>query len=469
MHRAWRIIRVLLAVLSLIALLLLSGVFWLLWQSASVGVAYGAKRMASGVFVAGRQPESIASQELGAIPGFTYRIDEERKTVTGWVLGRHETTAVYREGLGVAIAYDGGVEALKRQARPELIPDLSHLAQEPWPVGDAPSGKPRPEDIDDAALAAAVDGMFAEAIFALKRGTRAVVVLYQGEVVAERYGEGFGPEQRFPAWSMTKSVTHALYGIASAQGKVDIMAPAPVPQWQGEGDPRSEITLDMLLRMSSGLAFNENDFIPPADLTTMLFLEPGAGLFAMGKPLGHPVDTVWAYKSGTTNILSWILRQAYGDEAYYALPYRELFGRIGMRSAMLEADATGTYVSSSFLYATARDFARFGLLYMRDGVWEGERILPEGWVEYARTATPTAPKENYGAHWWRPSLGERADAEARGTPLPSDTFHAAGYEGQYIAVIPSRHVVVVRLGLGRFSPSSFYREVWDVLKALPEI
>jgi CubicO group peptidase (beta-lactamase class C family) len=443
-------------------------VFWFLRASADLGSAYSAKLLASGVFVAGRTPESIASQELGFVPRLEYTVDREARTVTAWTAPRHKKTAVYREGLGAALALDGGVEALRQQARPDLIPDLSSLAEELWPMGDAPSGRSRPAGIDEARLTATVDRMFQEPNPWYKRRTRAVIIVYDDEIVAERYAEGFGAEQRFPAWSMSKSVLHALYGIAVRQGKLSVSDPAPIPLWKGQDDPRSAITIDMLLRMSSGLKYNELDFVPPADLTTMLFLRPDAADYAAHAPLAHPPDTVWSYSSGTANILSWILRQAYGDDAYYALPYQELFRKIGMRNAIIEADASGTLVFSSFLFATTRDYARFGLLYLHDGVWQGERILPERWAEYARTPTPAAPRQEYGAHWWLPSVRERSKAQARGVSLPEDMFFAQGFEGQNIFVIPSRKLVIVRLGLAYFAANPPHDFVLDILQALPQ-
>lgn len=454
----------------LLCVLIGSGlVFWLLWTSAELGSAYSAKLLASGVFVEGRTPESIASQELGFIPRLHYAIDHENKTVTAWTAPRYKKTAVYREGLGVALALDGNIGALKRQARSGLIPDLSPLAKEPWPMGDAPAGRPRPEGIDETRLTAAVDRMFEEPNSWYKRRTRAVLVVYDDEIVAERYADGFGPEQRFPAWSMSKSVLHALYGIAVRQGKVSVKELAPVSLWRKDkGDARAAITIDMLLRMSSGLKYNELDFVPPTDLTTMLFLRSDAADYATRAPLIHAPDTVWSYSSATANILSMVLRQAYGDDAYYALPYQELFRKIGMRSAIIEADASGTLVFSSFVFATARDYARFGLLYMHDGVWQGETILPPGWVQYARTATRTAPHHEYGAHWWLPSDRVRAKTNESGLPLPDDLFFAQGFEGQNIFVIPSRKVVVVRLGLAYFAAALPYDYVQDILAALPK-
>lgn len=461
--------RRILRITSIAALIILSlslGVLWLLRSNAGLGSAYAAKILASGVFVAGRSPESMLSQELGFIPRIKYRVNDEEQTLTAWTAPGTEVTAVYREGLGVALALDGDVEALKKQARPGLIPDLQGLQSAAWPMGDGPSERPRPAGINETALDSAVERMFEEPNSWYKRRTRAVVVVLDGEIIAERYGDGFHSRQKFPAWSISKSIQHALFGIAVRDKKLAITDLAQVSEWKGAEDRRSGITIDMLLRMSSGLKYNEFDFLPPADLTTMLYLRPSAADYAVHAPLAHAPDTYWAYSSATANILSRLLRQAYGDDHYYRLPYRELFGKIGMRDTVVEADSAGTLVYSSYIFATARDLARFGLLYAQDGVWLGERILPEGWTTYARACTPAAPDGEYGAQWWLPSGSERARAAARGTPLPEDTFFGEGFEGQKLFVIPSRKLVIVRLGLAYLSAHSSYDYVYDIIDAI---
>ncbi|HQN02010.1 MAG TPA: serine hydrolase, partial [Candidatus Hydrogenedentes bacterium] len=266
----------LLAVVLLLVPAILAG--WYLWAGREVFAAYAAKALASGVFVAGRTPESIASQELAVLPCLNYAVDRENRSVTAWIFGGSRRTAVYREGLGAALAHDGNVEALQQQARPELVLGREGASQQPWPLGDGPSGKPRPPGVDEAALAVAVDSLFGPPSRFLKRHTRAVIVVYDDEIVAERYADGFDANQRFLGWSMTKSVFHALYGIAVRQGRLRVAD--TVPFWQEPGDPRSAITVDTLLRMSSGLDYNEFDFIPPTALTTMIFLKPGAGDYA---------------------------------------------------------------------------------------------------------------------------------------------------------------------------------------------
>jgi CubicO group peptidase (beta-lactamase class C family) len=225
---------------------------------------------------------------------------------------------------------------------------------------------------------------------------------------------------------MAKSITQALVGILVRQGRLDIFAPAAVPEWADPADPRHPITVDQMLRMSDGLDFTE-DYVDAgiSDVIEMLF---GSGAddvagFAAARPLKHPPGTVWNYSSGTTNIISRLVGSLVGDMAGFI--QSELFEPLGMTSATARFDAAGTFVGSSYVYATARDFLRFGELYLRGGA----PILPEGWVDYARSETPGSDG-TYGAHWWLGPTG----------------FHAQGYEGQYLFVVPDRDLVVVRLG-----------------------
>jgi CubicO group peptidase (beta-lactamase class C family) len=218
------------------------------------------------------------------------------------------------------------------------------------------------------------------------------------------------------------------------------------------------------MRMSSGLEwFEDYTEHPVSDVNRMLFLEPDMGAFAASKPLAAPPDSRWRYSSGTTNIVCRILRDAVGGrEAFWAFPRRELFDRIGMRSAVWGVDASGVFIGSSYLYATARDFARFGLFCLNDGLWEGERILPEGWMAYSTTPTPTAQLGQYGAFFWL-NRGAPANAAMRPYPeLPADLYLAEGFQGQAIVVIPSRKVVAVRLGMT-------YNDFWGMPKFLAEV
>ena len=265
-------------------------------------------------------------------------------------------------------------------------------------------------------------------------------------------------------WSMAKTVTNALVGILVKDGRLSLERPVAIPEWQTDGDPRRPITLDQLMHMSSGLRFNESAANPVSDVTVMLLHRPDAGRYAADQPLAAAPGTVWQYSSGTSNIVSRVIRTVFDDDrAYLAFPRRALFDRIGMRHAVLEADDGGTFVGSSFMYATARDWARLGQLFVQDGVWDGERILPEGWVSYTRTPAPADPAKHYGAHVWL----RVADQYSGDAVLPADAFHAAGHAGQFVTMIPSARLVVVRLGLTRYpdawDQTAFVR---DVLKAI---
>lgn len=316
-----------------------------------------------------------------------------------------------------------------------LIPLPAQPAGTPWPTAKWPEGEPL-----DGAVAVHLDSAFAgEAMERLGR-TDALLVVREGRIIYERYGEGLTAQNTFPSWSKAKSMTHALTGLLVGDGLVDIHAPADVPEWRAPGDPRGAITLDQLLRMSSGLKFTE-EYGPdtPSDVIPMLFGEgqKDVAAFAVAFPLAHAPGTVMSYSSGTTNIISRALARTLGKHGpdFEAFMRERLFGPLGMTSPIPKFDEAGTFIGSSFCFCTARDFARFGLLYLRDGVWEDRRLLPEGWVDYARTRTTAAhdDAEPYGAQWW---LGI-------GGP---GSFSANGYDGQYTVLAPDLDVVLVRHG-----------------------
>jgi CubicO group peptidase (beta-lactamase class C family) len=215
--------------------------------------------------------------------------------------------------------------------------------------------------------------------------------------------------------------------------------------------------------MRSGLRFSESYFNMSSNVVQMLFNRPDAGAYAASLPLDHPVGTTWSYSSGTTNILSRILRRAVGESEYGAYPRRVLFDPIGMRSATMEPDASGTFVGSSFMLATARDWARFGQLHLQDGMWRGRRILPEGWVRFVTTPTPQSPGGRYGAHRWCKLQKEMGGESGSAARIPADAFFALGHEGQTLSVIPSCGLVVVRLGL------SINIEAWNHAAFLADV
>jgi CubicO group peptidase (beta-lactamase class C family) len=292
-------------------------------------------------------------------------------------------------------------------------------------------------------------------------------VVYDGRIITERYAPGFTKDTPLLGWSMTKSVTNALVGILVQQEKMNLKDSALMPGWRKKDDPRRNITLDQLLRMSSGLKFLEQYDNITSDVNTMLFTKYSASDYAADNPLGVDPDTQWYYSSGTTNIITRIARLAsqLSQSEWFRFPREELFNRIGMNSAVIEPDPSGNFVGSSYMYATARDWARFGLLYLNDGVWKGNRILPEDWVSYSTTPTPhSLPGEAYGAQFWL----NFPNPDPWLPFLPDDAFMALGHESQAVIMIPSRNTIVVRLGLYRGddykSPLAF---VENVLQSLP--
>lgn len=320
-----------------------------------------------------------------------------------------------------------------------LIP-LPSIEGTPWPAPEWQEASP-PQGLDAGALTALLEETLTDPQPATTVQTNDLLVLHRGRIVAERYASGVGPRDPQPSWSMAKSMLHAVVGILVRQRRLEIGGPAAVPQWQERGDPRASITVDSLLHMTSGLHFCE-DYVDGSisDVIKMLFV-PGAddmGQFAASFPTDHPPDTAFNYSSGTSNIVSGIVRRIVGSGAdYRAFLEQELFGPIGMTTADPRFDRSGAWIASSFCFCTPRDFARFGLLYLRDGVWKGERILPQGWVDYARTPAPVQPEdetgEGYGAHWWllNDDLG---------------TFFASGYAGQYLFLVPALDLIIVRNG-----------------------
>lgn len=443
--------------------------------TARVAAAYKAKILCSAVFVSKRAPADVEKEELRRFP-LKATVDRGRRRVTveaGY--GQPDQIAVYRPGLGCTAAIDYTLEHIESQSsgrmgEPDAERDGTEAHHRLWPEGEAVSVDEHQSGIDLGRLDLAVARAFAEPAEHAERahrGTRAVVVVYEGRIVAERYAPGFTKDTPLIGWSMAKSVTNALVGILVGEGRLSLESDGILGEWRGPGDPRRAITLEMLLTMTSGLDFEENYEDLLSDTPFMLSGTPDSARFAAAKPLREEPGKSWRYISGSPNIVCRILRQVTGSslEDYFSFPRRALFDRIGMKSAVMEPDASGTFVGSSYVYATARDWARFGLLYLRDGVWGNERILPPGWVRFSTTPVPAAPRGEYGAYWW---LNAGKDGKRMYPRLPKDLYLAIGYEGQNVVVVPSADLVVVHLGAS--DPPT---EVWspeglvgDVLAAL---
>jgi CubicO group peptidase (beta-lactamase class C family) len=456
--------------LSVVLVLLVAGLLGARHLGAPLldpALGFAAKVSCSGVFVGGETLEQVRAgfpdPRLRSI--VRVRVDREAGATHASVplLGRR--TAHYRGSLGCTLEpLQGEMLALFPAPPPNPSSGATSL---PWPQGEATSAaEPR---VDRGRLEAVVDSAFAEIPGRPARRTHAVAIVHGGRLILERYAPGYSGDHRFNGWSMTKSVTSALAGILAADGLLELESTALRPEWVRPGDDRSRITLGHLMQMSSGLEFDES-YAPTGGATAMLFNSADAAAVAATSPLSHEPGTRWHYSSATTNLISAHFRVLLGNDlpAYLTYPSKRLFEPLGMRSAVFEPDPSGTLVGSSFMYATARDWARFGLLFLHDGMWMGDRILPEGWVSYSRTPAPAAPLGQYGAQWWL-NAGDPTDPARRTWPdLPRDIFWASGYQGQYVVVVPTHDLVVVRLGVteadGVFDLGAFLQ---SVLTAVP--
>ena len=441
-----------------------------MYRSAPIGTGYAAKMLCSGVFLSGRQPDSLWKEDLELMRNnmIRGRVNYEEKSADAYVLGRFfKQTAVYRGDCGCTLMI-GPLDPEFRNQCDWALPALSaEVAKAPWPMGGDTSQAAPVAGIDRKQLDRTLDWAFSEPNKEHPLRTRAVIILYDGQIVAERYAPGITKDTRLLGWSMTKSVTSALIGILVREGKLDIYKPAPISEWNTPNDPRGKITIDQLLRMSSGLVFQEDyEENPDTDAGFMYFTKKDMTAFAAAKPLEADPDKKFSYSSGTTMILSRIIRETVGGsfQDYMSFPRRELFNKLGMRSALIEPDPSGTMVGAGFMYATARDWARFGILYYNDGLWNGERILPEGWVQYTRTPTP--PDPGYGAQFW---LNTKAKGQWM-PDCPEDIYSAWGHEGQFVTIVPSRKTIIVRLGQTPDADNQWDHDyfVSNILKAMPE-
>ena len=436
--------RVFIAVL----VLLLSYAIYYCWISFPVGTAYGAKVLCSSIFVSGRNEQDIRSQELNFTPltFATYEVNNSDSSVTCSLFGFANRKAIYRKGLGATVVNELSEKQIRAQRFRLAAKATFNTDTIFWPLGDKIQDG-FPINIDSVQLAKAVEKLFIESDTLNPNRTRALIVVYDGKIVIERYGGGFTKDMPLTGWSMSKSITSAIIGVLVKQNKLVIDNPAPVPEWKEPDDPRHPITIRQLLQQTSGLEFEEV-YSKSSHATRMICQKGDMAAYSASLPLIHPPGSVFHYSSGNTNILSRIIRHTVGNN-YHAFPYEQLFHKLGMYSVVFEPDASGTFVGSSFCYATARDWARFGLLYLNNGEFNNEQILPGNWVKESVISFAAAEKGQYGFQWWL-NAGEKNNPENRWFPLlPTDMFFADGFEGQNLFIVPSKKLIVVRLGLTR--------------------
>ncbi|MEP6597534.1 MAG: serine hydrolase [Ginsengibacter sp.] len=429
------------------------------WISFPIISGYGSKNLCSCIFVTGRDEKSVKQQELHGFPFSigTYKVNYEDLSVTGTVFGFASRKAIFRQGLGCTLVNNFSEKEIRqRHFNVVRVPTINRDSVA-WPSGDLIAHDSLNIGIKKRQLQQVIQKTFEENDPKRISGTRAVVVLYDGKLVAEKYAPGYDLHSKMLGWSMAKSVTAALIGILVKEGKLKVEMPAPVPEWQ-QNDPRHAITLEQLLQQTSGLQFEEN-YTKASEATNMLFKHGDMAAFVSHRPLQYAPGTVFNYSSGNSNILSRIIRQTVGEAAYHSFPSQALFYKIGMYSAIMEPDASGTFVGSSFVYATARDWARFGLLYYNNGIWNGEQILPEGWVK--KTSSPSAAdsQKHYGYQFWLNGFDKKNLSKRLYADVPSDMYFADGYGGQEVYIIPSKKLVVVRLGLHGFDENSLLKNI----------
>jgi CubicO group peptidase (beta-lactamase class C family) len=430
--------------------------------------AIAAHHLCSGLWVVGavtrRTPAQILAEDIKPFRDFSwddrFSFDVgEDKTVTVRGPGIPPRTAKFNGDQGCAILPRGETAIhFKPVAVPRNLPDA---ATQSWPMGDANADAAQP----NPGVAAALEWGFQQQ----EHNTRAIVVVHHGKIVGERYAPGWTKDTPQISWSAGKSITAALVGIIVQRGQLKVDDVAPIKEWRGKEDPRREIRVRDLLRMSSGLDFGNLGLNGPDSFTRdnkhMRIYFDGLNVFehAVNQAQEIAPNTQWRYRNSDPLTLGRIVKEAVEarGENYLTFPQRALFDKIGARHFVLETDAWGNFIMTGFDYGSARDWARFGLLHLWNGVWQGERILPGDWLEFISTPAPADKSKGYGGLWWLNRGGQWKG-------VPEDAIRASGHMGQYTMVIPSRDVVIVRLGPSPRGSDGYFTElVTRVLAALP--
>ena len=436
-------------------------IFLFSWLSSTVFrdvSGYGSKNLCSAVYLQHRDPSEVIREDLADFPLSLgkFSVNEKDSSVTGSVWGIAKSKTIYRKGCGCTLINDISEAEVRAQTFSFPSKALSNSDSVDWPYGDRVAYS-FPSNIDNDLLQKAVRNVMNESSANGKPAfTRAVLVLYDGHIVAEQYAPGFDKNTVMLGWSMSKSFTGAMVGILVNQHKLSVDQPAPVASWTNS--EKSNITIKNLLQQTTGLDFTEN-YTRPSSVTKMLFRQGDMAAYTASLPLKYRPGTVFNYSSGNSNILSKLIRQVVGEKNYVAFPYSELFYKINAYSFLLEPDASGTYIGSSYSYATARDFARFGLLYYNNGIWNGEQILPASWVRESVQPSIADKRKHYGYQFWLNGYDENDSTKRWYPDVPADMFFCDGYGGQDVYIIPSEKLIVVRLGLHTVDENKFLKEV----------
>ncbi|WP_396634493.1 serine hydrolase domain-containing protein [Maribacter sp. R86514] len=412
---------------------------------------YASKNMASSVFIANRDADDITlnDNDMPLIKLADTEVSDENKSAKAKVYGLMPRTAVYKEGIGAVLT---NKEYAKHNF--DIVPNRFIVKDTlPFPYGNNGVVDTVLENVAYDKLEVAFENAFKD----IEQKTRSLLVVHKNQIIGERYIRGFTKNTKILGWSMTKSILSTLYGILEYQDKID-MEYKPFSGEISMKNPKTNITLNHLLRMQSGLEWDENYF-KISDVTRMLFLDSDMTLSQRNKRIIAMPTEIWNYSSGTTNLLSGILREQFSShQEYLDFPYKELIDKIGMNSMLLETDLSGNYILSSYGWATTRDWAKFGLLYLNKGDWNGKRIFSESWSDYV--AKPTINSNGtYGAHFW-------LNAEGRYEDIPRDLYSVNGFQGQRIFIIPSKDLVVVRTGLKEQTDEQFNTLLKEIIASI---
>ncbi|OSY88745.1 beta-lactamase [Tenacibaculum holothuriorum] len=436
----------------LLVLVLLIAAFIYNYPKLNILAGYSAKNTASSVFLADRSLEFTDENDnnFSPINLTTDEINKEKKYATGSAFGLLTRKAVYRKELGAVLINDDYDVNQKLLVPKRTIPNNTT----PYPYGNAPQKDTVFSNVDYDKLNQTVKSIFNDV-----NKTRAVVVLYKDQIIAEHYGQGINKNSKLLGWSMTKSITSTLFGILQCKGKIDVHAKAPIEEWQN--DERKNITIHNLLQMNCGLEWLE-DYNTISDATRMLFLDKNMTTTQVKKPLISKPNESFNYSSGVTNVLSGILRKQFDThQEYLDFWYSSLIDKIGMNSMTIETDMSGNYVGSSYAWATPRDWAKLGLLYLHNGEWNGENLFDKDWVTYATTPTPTSNTKKdggYGAQIWLNTGNRYPDVSKK-------MFSFNGYQGQNVFILPDENLVVVRMGLTKNADmNTFLKEITAAVK-----
>jgi CubicO group peptidase (beta-lactamase class C family) len=418
----------------------------------TLGAASYAKVLCSAVFISGREVDEarknsayfLMTEPVRQKPP-TVDVDRQAKRVRVTIEGVTRTAALYGDqGCVIHPVGEDGVHFTPVAVKTTL-PDA---ATQPWPMGDAPSKESWPAGLDKAKVQAAVDQAFADP----EGLTAAMVVVYKGQIVGERYMPGITIDTQLESWSMGKSLTATLVGLVVKDGAFTLDDPAPVPDWRRPGDPRSAIRVRDVMRMSSGLSFTGQDdrwMDPNTQYHDHFFIYAGAVnafQYAITSPVEYAPSTVGRYRNSDPMTLGFLVQQAVRKrgEEYLTYPQRALFDKIGIRRQVLETDPWGNFLLSGHDYGTARNWARLGQLYLQDGMWNGQRLLPEGFAKFVSTPAPAWRRKEYGGQFWVNGEGQ--------WNLPRDAYFMSGAGGQHTFIVPSHDLVVVRMGHQRGAP-----------------